>query len=85
MADLILEPSKNSSTKPSGKSFTDSAASIVSGLEMLLTIAAGVGIVGFGMRGIYTSWFPHTLSSVAHTSRNWAEGERRHMLPHPQR
>ena len=77
MADLILEPSKNSSTKPLGKSFTDSAASIVSGLEMLLKIAAGVGIVVFGMRGTYTSWFPHTLSSVVHTSGNWAEGERR--------
>jgi hypothetical protein len=77
MADLILEPSKNSSTKPLGKSFTDSAASMVPGLEMLLKIAAGVGIVVFGIRGIYTSWFPHTLSSVVHTSGNWAEGERR--------
>jgi hypothetical protein len=76
MADLILEPSKNSSTKSLGKSFTDSAASIVSGLEMLLKIAAGVGIVVFGIRGIYASWFPHTLSSVVHTSGNWTEGKK---------
>ena len=44
---------------------------------MFLKIATGVGIVVFGMRGIYTSWFPHTLSSFVHTSGNWTEGERR--------
>ena len=44
MADLILEPSKNSSTKSLGKSFTDFSGADRFGPEMLLKIAAGVAV-----------------------------------------
>ena len=76
MVDLILNPS-NSSPKSLARSLADSAASIISRLEMLLKIVAGVGIVVFGMRGVYVSWFPHTLNTFVYTNENWTDGDRR--------